>query len=119
MRSSKHLLWAGAMLVAGGCTSAGTMPAASGTHVNLSGKNYRVIKANAVGESSGFELLGWIPFAAPRYTEAMTELYASAGQSEGSATALTNVSQERSEAYFILFSITRLTVRADMIEFLE
>jgi len=100
-----------------GCASTGDFPHVTGTSVDLSRKNYRVIKSNAVGESTGFSLLGFIPLASPRYTEAMTKLYAEAGLKEGEAQALANVSQEKSSTYLILFSIPKLTVRADVIEF--
>ena len=107
------------MLVAVGCTSTGTYPATSGTQVDLSRKNFRLVKANAIGTSSGFELFGFIPFAAPRYTEALSNLYRQAGVTEGAAQTLTNVTQEKSSLYLILFSIPKLTVRADVIEFTE
>jgi hypothetical protein len=103
-----------------GCSTArGTFPSSSGTQVDLSKKNYRVVRANAVGESSGFRLLGIIPFASPRYTRAMTDLYSKIGMTEGKAHALVNVVQERSNLYLVLFSIPKLTVRADVIEFLD
>jgi len=108
-----------AMLVVVGCTSTGTYPATSGTQVDLSRKNFRLVKANAIGTSSGFELFCFIPFAAPTYTEAMTDLYRTAGVTEGAAQTLTNVTQERSQLILILFSIPKLTVRADIIEFTD
>jgi len=102
-----------------GCTSTGTFPQTSGTQVDLSRKNFRVVKANATGSSSGFKLLGFIPFSAPTYTQAMSHLYQKAGVTEGKAQTLTNVTQERSSLYLILFSIPKLTIRADVIEFTE
>jgi len=101
------------------CTSVGTFPHSTGTSVDLSRDNYRVVTANAIGESSGFKLLGIIPFKSPRYTEAMSDLYLRSGLEEGRAQALANVSQERSTMYVILFSIPKLTVRADIVEFLS
>jgi hypothetical protein len=103
-----------------GCaTATGTFPHGTGTQVDLSKANYRVIKANAIGESTGFNLLGIIPIAPPRYTTAMTDLYSKVGISEGKSHALVNVIQERSNLYLILFSIPKLTIRADIIEFFE
>jgi hypothetical protein len=102
-----------------GCSSTGTFPQTSGTQVDLSRKNFRVVKANAVGSSTGFKLFGFIPFAAPRYTTAMSHLYKKAGIAEGKAQTLTNVTQERSNLYLVLFSLPKLTVRADIIEFTE
>lgn len=107
------------VFLAAGCTSTGTFPQTSGTQVDLSRKNFRVVKANAIGTSSGFKLLGFIPFAAPTYSEAMSNLYQKAGVTEGKAQTLTNVTQERSSLYLVLFSIPKLTIRADVIEFTE
>jgi hypothetical protein len=91
----------------------------SQTQVVLTGRNYRIVKANAIGSSMGFKLLGIIPFANPSYAEAMSRLYATAGPAEGKALAVTNVGQERTGLYFILFSLPKLTVRADIIEFVD
>lgn len=102
-----------------GCASTGIFPHATGTTVDLSRKNYRIVKTNAVGESAGFSLLGFIPLSAPTYTGAMSDLYSKAGLEAGKAQALANVTQERSSRYLILFSIPKLTVRADIIEFLD
>jgi Family of unknown function (DUF6567) len=117
----KLRLFAAIMLVgvvlAGCSTGAGEYAAGSGTTVDLSQKNYRVIKANAVGESSGFHLLGIIPFSSPTYTEAMTNLYIDSGVTSGGATAVANVSKDSKTTYLVLFSIPKLTVRADIIEF--
>jgi len=107
------------MFLAVGCTSTGTYPATSGTQVDLSRKNFRIVKANATGSSSGFKLLGFIPITAATYSEAMSELYNNAGVTEGTAQTLTNVTQENSTLYLLLFSIPKLTVRADIIEFTE
>jgi hypothetical protein len=107
------------LLLAVGCTSTGTFPQTSATQVDLSRKNFHIVKANAIGSSSGFELFGFIPFSAPTYTRAMADLYEKAGVTEGKAQTLTNVTQERSSLYLLLFSIPKLTVRADVIEFTE
>ena len=102
-----------------GCSSVGTFPHASGTSVDLTKKNYRVVKANVTGESTGFALLGLIPIVSPTYTDAMSNLSAHGGIQEGKAQALVNVTQDRSTIYLILFSIPKLTVRADIVEFLD
>lgn len=102
-----------------GCASTGRFPHETGTRVDLSRKNYCIVKTNAVGESAGFSLLGFIPLSVPRYTEAMSDLYSKAGLEAGKAQALANVTQEKSSTYLILFSIPKLTVRADIVEFLD
>ena len=102
-----------------GCASMGAFPHATGTEVDLNKKNYRVVKANVTGESTGFALFGIIPFVSPTYPDAMSNLSANGGIQEGKAQALVNVTQDRSVIYLILFSIPKLTVRADIIEFLD
>ena len=113
------LIVVAALALLSGCARSAYYPGqgGTGTNVTLTHQNYRVVKSNAIGDSHGFSLLGVLPMWTPRYSAAMTELYQSAGVAEGKATALTNVAQEDSKLYFILFSIPTLTVRADIIEF--
>ena len=105
-------------LLISGCAATGSFPHASDTMVSLSQPNYLVVKSNAIGESSGFKLLGLLALSVPRYTSAMSNLYQNAGMAEGRPYALVNVIEERSSAYLILFSVPKLTVRADVIEFM-
>jgi hypothetical protein len=105
--------------VSGGCTSAGSFPARTESRVDLSKANYRLVKANAVGSSSGFSLFMVLPIVPPRYTTAMSRLQEQAGMTEGKAQALVNVSQEQRSVYLLLFSIPTLTIRADVVEFTE
>lgn len=102
-----------------GCTSVGTFSHTTRTTVDLSKRNYHIVKPNAIGKSTGFKFLGIIPIVSPRYTKAMTNLYSKAGVAEGRAMALANVVEERSSIYLILFSLPKLTIRADVIEFVE
>tara|TARA_B100001245_G_C22646494_1_gene317624 strand:+ start:41 stop:430 length:390 start_codon:yes stop_codon:yes gene_type:complete len=103
-----------------GCYSVGEIKGqTTGAQVNLSGKNYKVIKAGAMGSSSGFMLLG-IPFSGPTYAEAKQELYSSIGQEvEGRSVALVNQTEDRELSNFIFFQLPKLTLTADVIEFLE
>jgi len=55
----------------------------------------------------------------PDYAEAMAQLYQAGGITEGKAQAIVNVVQQNTSAYFILFGIPRITVRADVVEFTE
>ncbi|HOC38502.1 MAG TPA: hypothetical protein PLG17_12420 [Thermodesulfobacteriota bacterium] len=105
------------VLANSGCASFGVFPQATGTQVELSRKNFEVVRSNAIGQSSGFALFGVIPIVSATYTDAMSDLYAKTGGAEGEAQALINVTQERSARYWILFSLYTLTVRADIIEF--
>lgn len=101
-----------------GCASQGDYQHSNATDVNLSSNNYRVIKAGAVGKSSGFNLLGFIPLDSPNYAQAKERLYKSVGEPlAGRAIALANQTEDRSSLYLILFSIPKLTITADVIEF--
>lgn len=115
----KHVavLFVGALLLAG-CGSTGSMPQSTGTDVSLRGNNYKIVKAGARGESSGFYLLGFIPIVSPNYADAKSSLYQSVGQSlEGRSVALANQTHDRSTLYVILFSIPKITITADIVEF--
>ncbi len=110
------LFWV--LLAAAGCTtSVGQFPAAAGTQTSLSQANFRVIQANARGTSTGFKLFGLIPVLAPSYGAAMSDLR-SRLPITGRAAALANVTQDRSSTFFLLFSLPRVVITADVIEFL-
>ena len=99
--------------------SAGDMQQTTGTGVSLHGNNYKIVKAGARGQSSGFYLLGIIPFAMPTYADAKADLYKSVGQPlEGRSIALANQTSDNSNLYLILFSIPRITITADVVEFI-
>ncbi|MGR9088668.1 MAG: DUF6567 family protein [Gammaproteobacteria bacterium] len=106
-------------LLSGLVPASGGTQLLTGTEVKLSRQNYKIVKANAIGSSTGFSFLGLITMKPPRYDDAMTKLYQSGGVTEGKAQALVNVVHEFSSAYFILFSLPKITVRADVIEFLN
>ncbi|MDD5581378.1 MAG: hypothetical protein PHY16_19180 [Methylobacter sp.] len=103
----------------------GLLPAAGGTQVltttavHLSRQNYKIVKANALGSSRGFSLLGLIALKSPQYEEAISQLYQNAKVSEGKAQAIVNVVHENTSTYYILFSLPKITVRADVIEFID
>lgn len=103
----------------GGCASMGDYPHNSVTQVNLQKNNYKMVKPNASGASSGFVLFGIIGITAPQHTVAMTRLYESGGIKEGGAFALANVVEETTNTYLILFSIPTYRVRADIVEFVD
>ena len=102
-----------------GCSGTSDFPVTSGTNVDLSRNNYRVVRSNAVGKSYGFWLFGFIPVTSPSHTSAMSDLYENARMETGRAQALVNVTQDRSFLYLILFGVPSLTVRADIIEFTD
>jgi len=113
---------AGAVVVLAGCASNTTEVSSPSTQtaVNLSQNNFRVIKAGAVGTSHGFRLLGIIPFAGANETDARADLYRHLGQSlEGKSATLANTTYSKSTVYLILFSVPKVTVEADVVEYLN
>lgn len=104
-----------------GCASKGEFRGQStGTQVSLAGSNYKVIKAGATGQSSGFKLLGIIPLASPNYGEAKDALYKSVGEPlTGRSVALANQTEDRSSVYLLLFSVPKVTITADVVEFTD
>ena len=106
------------LLFVTGCVSSGTLPVGSETRTDLSKDNYRIIKANARGTDKGFWLLGIIPFASPNYANAMKDLHKQVDV-EGKPAALANITKDKSTLYLILFSVPKIIVTADVIEFIE
>jgi hypothetical protein len=87
------------------------------TEVQLLGDNYRVIQTNITAKSGGFRVLGLITIKSPSYVTAMSRLYARAGVREGRPQALANVVHETGGMNLILFSLPKIRVRADLVEF--
>jgi predicted component of type VI protein secretion system len=83
----------------------------------LSRANFRVVQSNARGQDTGFNLLGFIPIVTPGYGDAMSDLRSAVPMS-GRATALANVTEDTSTIYLILFSLPRINITADVIEFI-
>ena len=110
-----------AMIMATGCASTRVENASTETQVNLTHGNYRVIKAGAVGRSYGFRfLLGIIPVAAPSTADARADLYGSLGESvNGKSVALVNVMEDRSTTWLLLFSVPKIVITGDVVEFAE
>ena len=120
---SKQLVFSGICAIVlgltAGCASTGEMKGqTTGTDVSLRQNNYKVIKAGAMGKSYGFNLLGIIPFGSPTFATAKADLYHSVGEPlTGKAVALANQTEDKSTVYLILFSIPKITITADVIEF--
>ena len=88
------------------------------TQVQLVGNNYRVLQTNVVAKSGGFKLLGFITIKSPSYVKAVSRLYAKAQVEEGQAQAFANVVYETGGMNLILFSLPKIRVRADLVEFI-
>ena len=124
-RLSVHLIAAlsTALLLTAGCSSThveNNMPSTQ-TEVSLTHGNYKMIQAGAEGKSYGFRfLLGIIPIAAPSTAAARSDLYRNVGTSvNGKSVALVNVTEDRSTTWLILFSIPKIVITGDVVEFNE
>lgn len=107
-------------LAAGCSTSRVELGQSTSTAVALNSKNYRLIQAGAEGKSYGFRLLGILPITSPHYADARKDLYSSVDETlKGKAVALTNETRDKSTLYLILFSVPKLTITGDVIEFVD
>ncbi len=102
-----------------GCSTVLPLPKSIMTANDISKVDHRIIKSNLVATSYGFNLLGIIPLAVPRYNEAMEKIYLQAGDLEGKKILFANATLERSAIWYIAFSIRKLTIRTDIIELLN
>jgi hypothetical protein len=103
-----------------GCVFYGRPSGQVDPDVSLAGRNYKLIKAGARGKSSGFKFLGLIPITRPNNARARAALYKSVGEPlTGRAVALTNQTEDRSSVYLFLFSIPRVVLTADVVEFTD
>lgn len=109
------------LFVVAGCASSNVKVGQSTTTaVDLKVKNYQMIQAGATGTSYGFRLLMILPLTSPSYATARRDLYASVKEPlTGKAVALANQMEDRSSLYLILFSIPKVTITADVIEFTD
>ena len=106
-------------LMLSACGGHGQMDQGTTTGVQLSHNNYRVLKAGASGSSTGFWFL-FIPIVPRSYASAQADLYRSVGEPlEGRSVALANKTEDRSFFTLLLFSLPRLTVTADVVEFTD
>jgi hypothetical protein len=89
----------------------------SQTEVTLAEPNFVLVKTNLTGASKGFSLLGLLTIVPPKFDTAFGRLYAQAEMQPDRPQTLANVVLERTSSYWILFSIPRCSVRADVVEF--
>jgi len=106
-------------LTVAACSSRGQMDQGTNTGVVLSHNNYRVLKAGASGTSTGFWFL-FIPIVPRSYADAQADLYKSVGEPlQGRSVALATKTEDRTFFTLLLFSLPRLTVTADVVEFTD
>jgi hypothetical protein len=89
------------------------------TQVELAGTNYRIVQTNLTARSRGFKLLGFITIKSPSYVQAMSRLCARAEMQEGQPQVFANMIYETGGPNLIIFSIPKIKVRADLIEFTD
>lgn len=131
-------LIAGAALLAG-CATSGVFEAQQQTRVGLDQANFRIVATNVHGESEAGYILGfsWAERSEPRtlalhrvdgepmlVSAAMANLWdnfkAEYGPAEGRNLALINVRFDSDAAnYLLLYTKQSITVRADVIEFVN
>jgi len=117
---------------AGGCAAVAPISSALGnvnpsptlqiyntTELRLQQKNFVVVKSNVAGQSKGFALLGIITIVPAKFNKAMNRLNAQADLNPGTSRALANLILEKDSSYWILFSIPRTSIRADVVEFTD
>src|SRR5262249_18438682 len=97
--------------------SASSLEIHNQTQLTLSEGNFSVVKTNVVGQARGFALLGFITLVPARFETAMDRFYSKAEMKAGQPQTLANLIVEKTSAYWILFSIPRVSVRADLLEF--
>lgn len=130
---NKLIALLGLVALATGCASVATGPASSAldslnpntgaleihnqTDVKLTEGNFVVVKTNVMGQARGFALLGFITLFPARFQKAMDRLYGRADMQIGKPQTLGDIVMEKTSAYWILFSIPRVSVRADVVEF--
>lgn len=107
----------GFALLAAGCESMATMQIHNQTDVKLTEGNFMTVKTNVVGEAKGFSLFGFITMVPARFQTAMDQLYSKAEVTTGKPQVLGNITMEKTSANWILFSVPRISVRADVVEF--
>lgn len=96
-----------------GCSS----PIPMDRSVLLSGNNYKIVKSRVKGKDYGFKFLGIIGPSAS-LNEAKDDLQRSSNVNfEGRSFAWANETAEDFTAYLILFSILKVSVTADLVEF--
>jgi hypothetical protein len=122
----------GMVALSGGCAAISALPVASlmgspnasaleihnNTEARLQERNFIVIKTNVVGQSTGFSLLGILTIVPARFNKAMGRLYAQAQMKPGRPQTVVNLVLEQNSMYFILFSLPRTAISADVIEFI-
>jgi hypothetical protein len=87
------------------------------TEARLQEKNFLVVRTNVIGQASGFSLLGILTIVPARFNKAMGRLYAHAQMETGHSQTLVDIVMEQDSINFILFTLPRISISADVVEF--
>jgi hypothetical protein len=89
------------------------------THVELGQANFCVVRSNVIGESRGLTLLLFLTVDPTSYVEAFEDLELHADLQAQRSQAFANLAYESTVRNFLVFALTKVAVRADVVEFLE
>jgi hypothetical protein len=138
MRNKSLLVLLASVLIFTGCSNTGAFIASNSTTVELSEGNYTIVANNITGSSESSYLIGgsfsWgiktdafglikLKGTKTLYKDAREDLWnqyeAEHGSVEGKKLALVNVQFDNVSKNFILYTYTKITMTADVIEFEE
>lgn len=124
------------VVVLSACASSGSLTAGNLTNVELSGANFRVVATDVGGQASAGYIIGITAPLGSRmqtvavarvegtgqlYREALEDLWANFraehGATEGRSLALANVRFDSDALNLFVYTASRVSVRADVIEF--
>lgn len=111
------------------CTSTNSGPSdlrgdrARTMNIDLNRSDCKLVLGRAYGESTGFNLLGFIPLSSPSESMAVDAMYENARQRgaspEGASRVFANTSIEKTSNYFILFSRPVIRASGDLVEYTD
>ncbi len=91
--------------------------------INIDRTDCKLLCGRVSGESKGFMLLGFIPFAYPSETTALENMYENARtrgvKLEGDSVAFANTSVENRSNYYILWSIPTIKTSGDVVQYID
>lgn len=83
---------------------------------DLTKNDVKLVKVNARGIDRGFKFLGFMDFDPVSYNDALSNLYEQAGATGNRNISVTNVTVTDSAMYFVVVSLTRIAITADIVE---
>jgi len=87
------------------------------TSVKLAQNDFALVKTNVVGRSKGLSLFGLITIYPATVTKVVSRMYGAAQMKPGESQTLAHLIIEQTSTFWILFSIPKVEVSADIVEF--